>query len=169
MEVWRLKKMEPWRVYMPVVADLHHSDEEQDLGSGSASKWTRSCKYATLRRNISLFSHSTCLLKYFSPQFNDTVGASTGDNFDKTYYGNTVPWCATIQCTQSTGNQNVVQKHAIQILTTYKHCCGSVTFWYGFGSADPYLWLTDTDSDPASDPVIFYKLFFGFLIFCLLL
>ncbi len=22
--------------------------------------------------------------------------------------------------------------------------CGSVTFWYGSGSSDPYLWLTDT-------------------------
>ncbi len=27
---WRLK-MEPWRVCRPVVADLHHLDEEQDL------------------------------------------------------------------------------------------------------------------------------------------
>jgi hypothetical protein len=32
-------------------------------------------------------------------------------------------------------------------------CCGSVTFWYGFGSADPYHWLTDPDSAP--DNVIF--------------
>ncbi len=24
-----------------------------------------------------------------------------------------------------------------------------VTFWYGFGSADPYLWLTDSTPDPA--------------------
>jgi hypothetical protein len=32
------QKMEPLRVYTPVVADLHHSDEEQDPGSGSASK-----------------------------------------------------------------------------------------------------------------------------------
>ncbi len=33
-----------------------------------------------------------------------------------------------------------------------KLCCGSVTFWYESGSADPYLWLTDPDSapDPAS-------------------
>ncbi len=30
MEKWRLK-MEPWRVCMPVVADSHHSDEEQEL------------------------------------------------------------------------------------------------------------------------------------------
>jgi hypothetical protein len=29
-------------------------------------------------------------------------------------------------------------------------CCGSVTFWYGSGSADQYLWLTDPDSDPDS-------------------
>ncbi len=25
---------------------------------------------------------------------------------------------------------------------------GSVTFWYGSGSSDPYLWLTDPDEDP---------------------
>ncbi len=24
-------------------------------------------------------------------------------------------------------------------------CCGSATFWYGSGSADPYLWLTHPD------------------------
>jgi len=27
-------------------------------------------------------------------------------------------------------------------------CWGSVTFWYGSGSPDPYLWLTDPDADP---------------------
>jgi hypothetical protein len=26
---------------------------------------------------------------------------------------------------------------------------GFVTFWYGSGSADPYLWLTEPDPDPA--------------------
>ncbi len=25
---------------------------------------------------------------------------------------------------------------------------GSVTFWYGSGSSDPYLWQTDPDADP---------------------
>jgi hypothetical protein len=31
----------------------------------------------------------------------------------------------------------------------FRQCCGSVTFWYGSGSgsADPYLWPTDLDSD----------------------
>jgi hypothetical protein len=29
MEAWRLK-MEPWRVYITVVADSYHFDEEQD-------------------------------------------------------------------------------------------------------------------------------------------
>ncbi len=35
-------------------------------------------------------------------------------------------------------------------------CCGSVTFWYesGSGSADPYLWLTNPDNDPAPDPAL---------------
>ncbi len=32
-------------------------------------------------------------------------------------------------------------------------CCGSMKFWYGFGSADPYIWLIDPDVDP--DPAIF--------------
>jgi hypothetical protein len=27
--------------------------------------------------------------------------------------------------------------------------CGSMQFWYGSGSADPYLWLMDPDPDPA--------------------
>ncbi len=27
-----------------------------------------------------------------------------------------------------------------------------MTYWYGSGSADPYLWLTDLDSDPTPDP-----------------
>ncbi len=27
-----------------------------------------------------------------------------------------------------------------------EQCSGSVTFWYGSGSGDPYLWLTDSDS-----------------------
>ncbi len=29
-------------------------------------------------------------------------------------------------------------------------CFGSVTFWYGSGSSDSYLWLTDPDPDQAS-------------------
>ncbi len=38
-----------------------------------------------------------------------------------------------------------------------KQCCGSVRFCYGSGSADPYLSLTDPDSDPdrTPDPGIF--------------
>ena len=32
-------------------------------------------------------------------------------------------------------------------------CCGSMTFWYGSGSADPCLWLMDPESDP--NPAIF--------------
>jgi hypothetical protein len=34
-----------------------------------------------------------------------------------------------------------------------KQCCGSVTYWYGSGPANPCLWLTDPD--PALDPAIF--------------
>ncbi len=50
-------------------------------------------------------------------------------------------------------------------------CCGSLTFWYGSGSADLCLWL----KNPAPDPAIFVtdlsdankKLFF-FLVFLLI-
>jgi hypothetical protein len=28
----------------------------------------------------------------------------------------------------------------------FPQCCGSVTYWYRSGSADPYLWQTDPDS-----------------------
>jgi hypothetical protein len=31
-----------------------------------------------------------------------------------------------------------------------------VTFWYGSGSSDPHLWLTDPDADRDVDPDIFY-------------
>ncbi len=31
----------------------------------------------------------------------------------------------------------------------HRQCCGSVTFWYGSGSADPYHWLPDLDPGPA--------------------
>ncbi len=47
-------------------------------------------------------------------------------------------------------------------------CCGSMKFWYGSGSADPYLWLMDPDPFADSDPAIFVsdlqdvkKLFFS--------
>jgi hypothetical protein len=29
MEAWKLR-MEPWRVFIPVIADSHHLNEEQD-------------------------------------------------------------------------------------------------------------------------------------------
>ncbi len=31
---------------------------------------------------------------------------------------------------------------------SWVQCWGSVTFWYGSGSSDPYLWQTDPDADP---------------------
>jgi hypothetical protein len=38
-------------------------------------------------------------------------------------------------------------------------CCGSMKLWCGSGcesgSADPYLWLMDPDSDADPDPAIF--------------
>jgi hypothetical protein len=30
MEAWRLKTLETWRAYTPLVADSHHLHEEQD-------------------------------------------------------------------------------------------------------------------------------------------
>ncbi len=41
-----------------------------------------------------------------------------------------------------------------RVLCTWEvQCCRSVTFCYGFGSVDPYLWITDPDSNP--EPAIF--------------
>ncbi len=39
--------------------------------------------------------------------------------------------------------------------STSKQCCGSVIFWNGYGSVDPYLWLTDPDPSLDPDPAIF--------------
>ena len=51
--------------------------------------------------------------------------------------------------------------------------CGSMTFWYGSGSADPCLWLIETDPDPAifviDLPDANKKLIFLIYFFCLLL
>ncbi len=33
--------MKPWRVHIPVVADSHHFDEEQDLDPHSVKSWIR--------------------------------------------------------------------------------------------------------------------------------
>jgi hypothetical protein len=46
-----------------------------------------------------------------------------------------------------------------------KQCCGSVTFWYGSGSADPYLWLTDPDhlfSSKWQLKINFFEYFFAY-------
>ncbi len=49
---------------------------------------------------------------------------------------------------------NIIQKsrsnsrRAKVIGCSKKQCSGSVTFWYGSGFSDPYLWLTDPDEDP---------------------
>jgi hypothetical protein len=37
MEAWRLK-IEPWRVFRPVVADSHYFDEEQDPDPATSLK-----------------------------------------------------------------------------------------------------------------------------------
>ncbi len=50
-------------------------------------------------------------------------------------------------------------------------CWVSVTFWFGSGYADPYLWLTDAAPDPPSDPTPFFsdfkdtKIFFAIPIY----
>ncbi len=42
---------------------------------------------------------------------------------------------------------------AIEVSPPFQQCCGSMKFWYGSGcgswSADPYLWLTDPEPEPA--------------------
>ncbi len=42
--------------------------------------------------------------------------------------------------------------------THCNQCRGSVTFWCGFGSPDPYLWLLDPDPhlDPTPDLTLFF-------------
>ncbi len=35
------------------------------------------------------------------------------------------------------------------VTVSFVQCCGSVTFWYGSGSADPCLWPMDPDPEPA--------------------
>jgi hypothetical protein len=61
----------------------------------------------------------------------------------------------------------------------FYQCCGSVTFWYGSGSADPCLWLMDPSPDPAifvidlqdanKKTIFFTKKYFFSKFFCLLL
>jgi hypothetical protein len=40
----------------------------------------------------------------------------------------------------------------VPVTTTVDQCWGSMTFWCGSGSPDPYLWLMDPDPDPDSAP-----------------
>jgi hypothetical protein len=64
--------------------------------------------------------------------------------------------------------QNWIKNRHIPYVSL-NQCCGSVTFWYRSGSADPCLW--PMDPDPAMDPAIFVldlqdaniKLFFSSL------
>jgi hypothetical protein len=39
------------------------------------------------------------------------------------------------------------------IYSDFYQCCGSVTFWYGFGSSEPKLCLTDPDEDPGGPEI----------------
>jgi hypothetical protein len=58
-------------------------------------------------------------------------------------YGNTIIQCLPIR----------IGLH--QTVSPIEQCCGSITFWYGSGSAEPYQWLTDPDSNPAPAPAFF--------------
>jgi hypothetical protein len=51
-----------------------------------------------------------------------------------------------------TKNANICNFLCKLLSNANKQCCGSVTFWYGSGSPDKYLGLTDPDSDPDPDP-----------------
>ncbi len=60
-------------------------------------------------------------------------------------------------------------------LLPVRQCWGSVTFWCGSGSPDPYLWLMDPAPDPTPDPTYFFNdfkdaknniFFILFLIIC---
>ncbi len=43
-------------------------------------------------------------------------------------------------------------------------CWGSVTFWYGSVSSDPYLWLTNPDADPGGPKTYGFYRFYGKLV-----
>ncbi len=49
--------------------------------------------------------------------------------------------------------------YQLTVKDPYKQRWGSVTFWCGSGSADPYLWLMDPapDPDPTPDPTPFFS------------
>jgi hypothetical protein len=59
-------------------------------------------------------------------------------------------WSCVRRPASSPDRSQVRQRHT-QFPNQSEQCCGSVTFWYGSGSADLCLWLTDS----APDPVIF--------------
>jgi hypothetical protein len=52
---------------------------------------------------------------------------------------------------------------------SFSQCCGSMTVWGGSGSADPCLWLVNSDPDPAIFVIDLQdaskKLFFCLLLF----
>jgi hypothetical protein len=53
-----------------------------------------------------------------------------------------------------------------------EQCWGSVTFWCGSGSPDPYLWLMDPDPDAKKKYIFFLHIFFSqlarrYTLFCL--
>ncbi len=41
---------------------------------------------------------------------------------------------------------------SFKVANTWYKCWGSVTFWCGYESGDPYLWLIDPDPDLTPDP-----------------
>ncbi len=67
------------------------------------------------------------------------------------------------------GSLALTQKKMPSVLRRFSQCCGSMTFWYGSGSADPCLWLMDPDPaifvidlQDASKKLIFFNSFSDF-------
>jgi hypothetical protein len=66
----------------------------------------------------------------------------------------TTPWdphLGNIQSSHLTGQVSFWMHQ----LFTLRQCSGSVTFWYGSGSSNPYFWLMHPDDDPDPDPALF--------------
>ncbi len=61
--------------------------------------------------------------------------------------------CGNIACTCNTRESACVTATRVYMWHHKQQCCGSMKFWLGSGSADPFLWLMVPDPD--LDPAIF--------------
>ncbi len=83
-----------------------------------------------------------------------------------------IPWWSPDRCLLIVHRlrQGYVGSPPPVVAVSFSQCSGSVTFWYGFGSADTYLWLTDpdpaifvSDLQDATKKMLFYFFAYVFL------